>query len=196
MHKIAPVSGIVHVIIIFFITIILTGLIAYKFFSPKSNGQFCGGVANISCPVKYTCKLDGNYPDAGGKCVTWGWNTILTITPVPTKEILPTPTTSEPVPDGTLEVIINTGPTSPVCTTDKPCSKPYSNRSVNIYDIRNTLISTRTTDKNGKFTLFLPPGDYYLKSPENGRGTLQKTSLTITSKEVTRLNLEVDTSIR
>ena len=30
---------------------------------------FCGGIAGISCPSGYTCKLDGNYPDAGGTCV-------------------------------------------------------------------------------------------------------------------------------
>ena len=32
------------------------------------ESQFCGGIAGISCPEGYTCKLDGNYPDAGGKC--------------------------------------------------------------------------------------------------------------------------------
>jgi len=33
------------------------------------NGKFCGGIAGIACPTGYTCKLDGNFPDAGGKCV-------------------------------------------------------------------------------------------------------------------------------
>lgn len=35
--------------------------------------QFCGGIANIKCQESYFCKLggkfDGNYPDAGGRCV-------------------------------------------------------------------------------------------------------------------------------
>ncbi|MFA6269284.1 MAG: Kazal-type serine protease inhibitor family protein, partial [archaeon] len=33
------------------------------------EGQFCGGIAGISCPDNFECKLDGKYPDAGGKCV-------------------------------------------------------------------------------------------------------------------------------
>lgn len=37
------------------------------------EGKFCGGIAaNLpenQCPKGYECQLDGNYPDAGGKCV-------------------------------------------------------------------------------------------------------------------------------
>lgn len=37
------------------------------------EGKFCGGIAaNLpenQCPSGYFCRLDGNYPDAGGKCV-------------------------------------------------------------------------------------------------------------------------------
>lgn len=33
------------------------------------GGGFCGGIAGIQCPAGEKCKLDGNYPDAGGKCV-------------------------------------------------------------------------------------------------------------------------------
>lgn len=35
----------------------------------KDEGQFCGGIAGLPCPVGFKCVLDGNYPDAGGKCV-------------------------------------------------------------------------------------------------------------------------------
>lgn len=35
--------------------------------SPTSD--FCGGIAGITCSSGYSCKLDGTYPDAGGKCV-------------------------------------------------------------------------------------------------------------------------------
>jgi hypothetical protein len=37
---------------------------------PSSNyeNKFCGGIAGIVCPGGYKCQLDGNYPDAGGKC--------------------------------------------------------------------------------------------------------------------------------
>ena len=38
-----------------------------------ATGQFCGGIAanlpQFQCPEGYTCKLDGNHPDAGGVCV-------------------------------------------------------------------------------------------------------------------------------
>lgn len=38
-----------------------------------NEGEFCGGIAaNLpenKCPSGYKCQLDGNYPDAGGKCV-------------------------------------------------------------------------------------------------------------------------------
>ena len=33
------------------------------------EGSFCGGIAGIICPTGYSCNYDGNYPDAGGKCV-------------------------------------------------------------------------------------------------------------------------------
>jgi len=32
------------------------------------EGQFCGGITGRVCPEGYSCKLDGNYPDAGGVC--------------------------------------------------------------------------------------------------------------------------------
>ncbi len=35
----------------------------------NQEGKFCGGIVNIACPEGYNCVLDGNYPDAGGKCV-------------------------------------------------------------------------------------------------------------------------------
>lgn len=43
----------------------------------SADGRFCGGIAaNLpvnQCPKGYTCKLDENYPDAGGKCVKPLW---------------------------------------------------------------------------------------------------------------------------
>lgn len=37
--------------------------------TPTIKEQFCGGIAAIKCPNGYTCKLSGNYPDAGGTCI-------------------------------------------------------------------------------------------------------------------------------
>lgn len=45
----------------------------FKFLDQNVEGRFCGGfAANLpenQCPKGYKCQLDGNYPDAGGKCV-------------------------------------------------------------------------------------------------------------------------------
>ena len=35
----------------------------------NTEGQFCGGIVGTPCPSGFNCKLDGNFPDAGGKCV-------------------------------------------------------------------------------------------------------------------------------
>jgi len=37
--------------------------------STSAEGKMCGGIAAFPCPTGYMCKLDGDYPDAGGKCV-------------------------------------------------------------------------------------------------------------------------------
>lgn len=44
--------------------------------APSSQAQFCGGIAGISCPAGFTCKLDGNYPDAGGVCIPEAYSDI------------------------------------------------------------------------------------------------------------------------
>lgn len=38
----------------------------------NAPGAFCGGIAGIQCASGQSCKLDGNYPDAGGSCVLDG----------------------------------------------------------------------------------------------------------------------------
>lgn len=43
-------------------------LSTFKFTSEGEEGQLCGGFGGISCPEGYSCKYDGNYPDAGGVC--------------------------------------------------------------------------------------------------------------------------------
>jgi hypothetical protein len=35
----------------------------------NGNGMFCGGIAGVACPEGSSCKLDGGYPDSGGKCI-------------------------------------------------------------------------------------------------------------------------------
>lgn len=38
-------------------------------FSEKNENQFCGGFAGAVCPEGYSCKYDGDYPDASGVCI-------------------------------------------------------------------------------------------------------------------------------
>jgi hypothetical protein len=40
----------------------------YEMSDSPCEKQFCGGIAGVTCPEGYFCKLDGNYPDAGGVC--------------------------------------------------------------------------------------------------------------------------------
>jgi hypothetical protein len=35
----------------------------------EPDGAFCGGIAAIPCSLGYVCQLEGNFPDAGGKCI-------------------------------------------------------------------------------------------------------------------------------
>lgn len=44
-------------------------LSTFKFTHESSEGQFCGGFAGAVCPEGYSCKYDGSYPDASGKCI-------------------------------------------------------------------------------------------------------------------------------
>lgn len=39
--------------------------------SPSANaGEFCGGIAGVRCRSGFRCQLEGNFPDAGGRCVS------------------------------------------------------------------------------------------------------------------------------
>ena len=44
-------------------------LSTFKFLDQPIEGEFCGGIAGLPCPSGFECVLDGDYPDAGGKCV-------------------------------------------------------------------------------------------------------------------------------
>ena len=39
----------------------------------SEEGEFCGGIAGIQCASGLECKLDGDYPDAGGVCKKSGF---------------------------------------------------------------------------------------------------------------------------
>jgi len=52
-----------------FALIAILGAVLWTAFGKSRSGQFCGGLTGTSCPAGFTCKYDGNYPDAGGICV-------------------------------------------------------------------------------------------------------------------------------
>jgi len=39
-------------------------------YAAQGEGKFCGGIAAFQCPADLSCHYDGNYPDAGGYCVS------------------------------------------------------------------------------------------------------------------------------
>ena len=43
-----------------------------------TEGGFCGGIAGFQCQDGLTCRLDGNYPDAGGTCIKPGEDIVCT----------------------------------------------------------------------------------------------------------------------
>lgn len=50
--------------------LVLKSIMMYSKLNEKANeGEFCGGIAGVLCADGLSCKLDGNYPDAGGVCV-------------------------------------------------------------------------------------------------------------------------------
>lgn len=53
------------IILIIGVLIVYFGLL----FIVRSQNIFCGGFAGKSCPKGFVCEYEGDYPDAGGKCV-------------------------------------------------------------------------------------------------------------------------------
>jgi hypothetical protein len=41
----------------------------YNYRAHSAEGEFCGGIAAFPCATGLQCRLDGDYPDAGGTCV-------------------------------------------------------------------------------------------------------------------------------
>ena len=52
-----------------FLTILTIAVVAVGKGARAEEGQFCGGFAGVLCPEGYTCEMEDNFPDAGGRCV-------------------------------------------------------------------------------------------------------------------------------
>lgn len=73
MKKKSPIN---NFLIVLLTSLLILGLSYYFIIqnqqsNSKSNEltKFCGGFARSICPEGFSCKLDGKYPDASGKCV-------------------------------------------------------------------------------------------------------------------------------
>lgn len=140
------------------------------------EGKFCGGIAAFQCPAGYVCKLDGAYPDAGGRCV---------------------------VPDGTgmLRGQVTIGPNCPVERADNPCVTPpeaYASREFLVTQNGKTITSFHA-DASGNYIISLAPGTYTIVFAKTGIGFMSKNLpgiVTIKANESATLNIDVDTGIR
>lgn len=145
----------------------------------KESNAFCGGIAAIPCPSGFSCKLDGTYPDAGGKCET---NT----------------------GEGTLK---GTVIKSPTCAgpqrVGQICEAPYPNGEFILYreegrgNVHLVEIKSVKTDSLGKFTTNLEPGNYKLKNLKSGIGNdVTNNDINIVAGKTTTITFNIDTGIR
>lgn len=84
--------------------------------TPATTPGFCGGIAGIPCPAGFTCRLDGNYPDAGGVCVPSGQ-----ASPTATPAVTPIPSSANPCEQNVRnQLFVRYHPTW--CTGMPPCT--------------------------------------------------------------------------
>lgn len=103
--------------------LLVTISFAVVFFRTTQPFNQCGGVLNLSCPFPLTCKLEGNYPDAGGTCQLGRKNSPSTLPTTPSAS--PTPlVTSEP-----STPIIN-----PITLPQLPAQIPWETEANFTYD--------------------------------------------------------------
>jgi len=111
-------------------------------------------------------------------------------------------TTTPPQSQGTLKGQVTIGPVCPVETVGNPCkptAEMYAAAKVFVYTSdKKTLLKTITPDQNGKFSINLLPGTYFIDMIHQRMGgtTGVPTTITILSGKATTLNLDVDTGLR
>lgn len=73
---------------------------------------YCGGISGVRCPAEFTCRYEGNYPDASGYCIAEATSTpaptataVPEVSPTASSSIKPSPTaTASPVPSASSSV--------------------------------------------------------------------------------------------
>lgn len=137
------------------------------------EGRFCGGIAGLACPSGFSCKLDGSYPDAGGKCEASN-------------------------KEGTLEAVVIVSPTCPgAVRPGDNCEGPYPNHDLNIINLADQKITTVKTDKAGKFAVALIAGSYKIQNTAIGIGKdIKNPNFDIYPGKITTQRFDIDTGIR
>lgn len=109
----------------------------------------------------------------------------------------PTGTTQS---QGTLDGVVEAGPTCPVESVTQPCPpKPVPNRAVLIETSGGSIVAKVTTDQQGRFVVNLAPGTYEIKVvPGITQYPIQRKpqEVTIVAGQTTQVKIELDTGIR
>lgn len=101
---------------------------------------------------------------------------------------------------GTLDGVVEAGPTCPVESVTQPCPpKPVPSRVVLIETSGGSIVAKVTTDQQGRFEVNLAPGTYELKAvPGITQYPIQRKPqvVTIVAGQTTQVKIELDTGIR
>lgn len=104
-------------------------------------------------------------------------------------------------PQGTLTGDVVAGPTCPVENAQHPCPpKPVPDRQVSIDAPDGTVVATTTTDRQGHFSILLPPGSYVVRVAV-GPGLLGMRQITpgyimVVAGQTAYIQIQLDTGIR
>ncbi|MFH1257435.1 MAG: hypothetical protein V1658_00700, partial [Candidatus Micrarchaeota archaeon] len=140
------------------------------------ENSFCGGIAAFPCPTGYQCVLDGNFPDAGGKCMQ--------------------------STQGYLRGKATVGPICPVERPDEPCDVPpeaYTSRKLTATGPNGQeKMMLIDIDGSGYYSAGMEPGKYIIDLQRNGmdRSADLPREVEIKAGETVTLNVDIDTGIR
>lgn len=95
---------------------------------------------------------------------------------------------------------VSVGPFCPVERVGQPCTVPaqaYTSRSVIVYEADQVTVKEKVAlDTEGKYTIPLGPGTYFLQIQPAGIGPGEKKNVVIVSFKTTIVDFDIDTGIR
>ncbi len=181
---------------------------ALKAYEPTVAGQFCGGIAGIQCPSGYSCKLEGNYPDAGGTCEAAVGGKACTqdakkcsdgsyvARTGPNCEFAACPG------DGILAGHVTIGPNCPVEQVGHPCTPSPETYAAHEFVVLNGAQKETArfyAGADGNYSIALSPGTYTVTTAKTGFGYMSKdlpSTIVIKNGQTVSLNVSIDTGIR